>query len=83
MTAPMNIDTMRSAAVQGKDWVTVALCVLAHPESATLPNFFLRELSNVVMADGHPDAADAIIAMTASMWLDDVLAQEADACLTA
>lgn len=79
----MNINDMRVAAVQGKDWVTVALCVLAHPESVTLPDFFVRELSNVVMADGEPDAADAIIALTGSKWLDDVLAQEAAACPTA
>ena len=74
---------MRAAAVQGKDWVTVALCVLSHPASTTLPKFFVLAISKVAFGEGEVDDADAIVALAGSKWLDGVLAREVAPCPTA
>jgi hypothetical protein len=78
----MDQEIIRSAAVDGKDWPMVALCVLAHPYSQELPRLFVERLSGVAFGDGEVTDFEAVVALAGSHWLDEMIAK-VDACQTA
>lgn len=75
MAERIDIDLMRSAAVQGRDWVTVALTVMAHPNAHLMAKPMKEAIGKVIFGEGEVTDAEMVVVLAGSMFLDSMEAR--------
>ena len=66
MAESLDGDALLNGAIDGGDWVTAALLVIAHPRSATLPESVIAPLWAVAMGGEPTDVSKAQVRAVAS-----------------
>ena len=79
----MTADKILDGAVDGQDWSTAALCILANPCASQFSRPFVRKLSNIVfnvpIEDKDPELRDPERIVTAALKIIEAMEAQKDA----
>ena len=69
---PFDCDAVRHGALDGGDWSTLALTILADPATLQLPRDVVADCMRIAMAEAEPTDVEWRKLMSLSDWLDSI-----------